>query len=473
MDMKKLFKYILIAGIFFTTTSCEKLLESDPIISIDADDALTSREGFETATVGAYAGLRSTAQYGEALVVYPEMLGNTATHSGRGTTLLNLSNNARGSHMSTWQTGYAAIAQINIILDALAEFEADQAWKNSVAGQLHFLRALYFHNMAKVYGYDPTAIGSTNRGTVPLNLKGTPSLEEIEHLPRATQEEMYTQLYADLEAAYTELEGTSANRAPHFVTQGAVAAFFTRVALYNGDYEKVISMADSALNSGVGKFSTTTSYVSDWRQDTHPESMFEVEFKVDQNVGVNNAPRAHFTNRASIDTDEPHGRGNAMVSDDLFALYQENDVRRGLIMKGVGDAVEDNQMTKFMGQSDNLNTDNIPVIRISEVYLNRAEAYARTGQNDLAMDDINKIRERAGLQPVSGLSEDNLVDEVLLQRKLELAFEGHSFFDYKRLGLDIDKPTGRVFPFSDYRVLARIPWREFNANKQLSQNRGY
>ena len=471
--MKKLFKYIIIAGVCFTTTSCEKLLESDPIISIDADNALTSREGFETATVGAYSFLRATAQYGEALIVYPEMLGNTATHSGRGTTLLNLSNNARGSHMSTWQTGYQAIAQINLILDGLAEFEADQAWKDSVAGQLHFLRALFFHNIARVYGYDPTAIGSTNRGTVPLILKGAASLEEIEHLPRATQEELYAQLYSDLDAAYAELAGTGTGKAPYFATQGAVAALYTRIALYNGDYQRVIDLADSALNSGVGSFSTQSSYVSDWRLPTHPESMFEVEFKVDQNVGVNNAPRAHFTNRASIDTNEPHGRGNAMVSDDLYALYAENDVRGQLIMKGVGDAVNDNQSTKFMGSSDNLNTDNIPVIRISEVYLNRAEAYARSGQPDLAIADVNIIRERAGLEPVSGLAEESLLDEILLQRKLELSFEGHSFFDYKRLGQDIDKPTGRVFPFSDYRVLARIPWREFNANKQLRQNRGY
>src|SRR5690606_31719839 len=109
-----------------------------------------------------------------------------------------------------------------------------------------------------------------------------------------------------------------------------------------------------------------------------------------------------------------------------------------------------------------------------EVYLNRAEAYARTpGMAVQAMEDVNRIRVRAGLSPVSGLAEDNLIDEVLKQRKLELAFEGHSFFDYKRLGLDIVKPNGNVFRFSDYRVLARIPWREFNSNKNLQQNRGY
>src|SRR5690606_26382848 len=168
--------------------------------------------------------------------------------------------------------------------------------------------------------------------------------------------------------------------------------------------------------------------------------------------------------RVSVESTVSSGRGNAKVSDELFELYAENDVRKQLILKGVGNASADNQMTKFLSRSGELNLDNIPVIRISEVYLNRAEAYARSGQADLAMADINKIRERAGLDPVSGLAEDNLINEVMLQRKLELAFEGHSFFDYKRLKEDIVKPGGKVFPFSDYRILARIPWREFNSN---------
>lgn len=471
--MKKLINYILIVPVLFLATACNDLLEVTPKVNIDANDALTSMEGFETATVGVYSYLRATAQYGRQLVVYPEMLGNSATHSGRGTNLLNLSNNVRGSHLTSWQTGYQAIAQINVILDALEEYEANAQWKDSVAGQLYFLRALFYHNLAKIYGYDPTAIGGTNRGTVPLNLNGVLSMDEIENLPRASQEELYGQLYTDLEAAYVALEGTVETRAPHFVTQAAVAALFSRVALYNGDYYRAIEQAELAINSGVGRFSTNGTYVADWRAAIHPESIFEVEFKIDQNMGANNAPRADYTNRLNAESTTVSGRGNAKVSDELFALYAEDDVRKQLILKGVGNASSDNQMTKFFSRSGELNLDNIPVIRVSEVYLNRAEAYARSGQNELALADVNRIRERAGLAPVTGLAEDNLIHEILLQRRLELAFEGHNFFDYKRLGLDIVKSGGRVFPFSDYRVLARIPWREFNSNKELSQNRGY
>lgn len=471
-------KNIYIAFVIFlslSVSSCKDMLDVQPTESIDVNDALTSKEGFQAATVGVYSYLRNTSQYGRQLIVYPEILGNTAAHRGTGTGLLAHSNNARGSHMTPWRSSYEAIAQINIILAELEDFSTDQEWKNSIAGQLHFLRALFFHNAAKVYSYDPTAVSGTDRGTIPLNLKPVYSFDKLINLPRASSEDLYSQLYDDLEKAFEYLEKTAKTRGPHFVTQGAVAAFFSRVALYNGDYDRVVIEADKALAAGIGKFSTYDSYVSDWRATVHPESIFEVEFKPDQNIGINNAPRADFTNRLNAeDLTTVSGRGNAKVSEELFALYEDEDVRKQLIWKGLGARSDDNQMTKFFSRGGIPNLDNIPVIRVSEVYLNRAEAYARTsGKEQLALNDINTIRVRAGLDPVAGLTEDLLIDEVLKQRKLELAFEGHSFFDYKRLGLDIIKPGGKVFPFSDYRVLARIPWREFNANKELRQNRGY
>ncbi|HLR00750.1 MAG TPA: RagB/SusD family nutrient uptake outer membrane protein [Sphingobacterium sp.] len=468
-------KAVLLTGVVCMLFSCEKILEVNPTDSVDATEALTSKEGFQTATVGVYSILRKTNQYGRQLVVYPEILGNNAAHSGRGTNLINHSTNARGSHMTPWRSAYEAIAQINIILTELEAFEEDPEWKKSIAGQLHFLRALFFHNVAKVYSYDPTGIGSGNRGTVPLNLTPVYSYDELENLERASQEDLYTQLYDDLTKAYDFLENTPSDRAPHWASQGAAAALFSRVALYNGDYPKVVEEVEKALASEVGKFSTHSSYISDWRQAVHPESIFELEIKTDQNIGANNAPRADYTNRAGVgDTETVSGRGNAKVSDELYAMYSDEDVRKQLIVKGLGAASDDNQITKFYSRSGELNLDNIPIIRVSELYLNRAEAYSRmSGMEDEAMEDVNIIRERAGLEPVSGLTEDNLIDEIFKQRRLELAFEGHNFFDYKRLGMDIIKPGGKVFPFSDYRVLARIPWREFNANKELRQNRGY
>lgn len=470
-SLKSILSLVFISLLF----SCESILDTDPILSVDSDAALNSVEGIEAATTGCYSYLRDTELYGRELIVNPELMGNTAAHSGRRSNYLALSNNQRGYHMGGWEPSFKGILQINLILDTLEDFEGEQEWKNNIAGQLYFLRALYYHNLSKIFGYDPTAvIESSDRGTVPLILEPVKVLGDVRPKEREPITGMYLQLYSDLEKAY-ELMGSESNTSgPHLATQGAAAALFSRVALYNGDYGKVIEMADKAIASGVGRFSTYDSYVSDWRAETHPESLFEVEFKIDQNIGVTNSIRSAFTTRVDEDSTVPNGNGDAVVSDALFALYGDDDVRKQLIMKGLGRASNANEMTKFFSRGGAPNLDNIPVIRISEVYLNRAEAYARTpGGEGNALIDINRIRERAGLTPVSGLSEEGLLDEVLKQRKLELAFEGHSFFDYKRLGEDILKPTGNVIRFSDYRILARIPWREFNANQLLRQNKDY
>ncbi|WP_461534034.1 RagB/SusD family nutrient uptake outer membrane protein [Sinomicrobium sp.] len=469
------FKTIAFVGIFsLFLTSCESLLETDPMLSVDSETALSSVESIEAATVGCYSQLRSTSLYGRQYIVYPELMGNTAAHSGRRSNNQTVANNARGTHMGGWQLAYEAITAANEILEALEDFEGSQEWKDGIAGQLYFLRALYYHNLARIYGYDPTAIGATNRGTVPLVLTSIKTYSEIVPTPRATQEEMYAQLYEDLEKAYELLQGTPTSAGPHFATSGGAAALMTRVALYNGDYPTVIEWADKAIESGVARFSTHDSYISDWRAETHPESLFEVEFKVDQNIGITNSIRSAFTTRVNEEGTVQNGNGDAVVSDQLFELYEDDDVRKQLIMKGLGTASDANEMTKFFSRGGAPNLDNVPVIRLSEVYLNRAEAYAKVGGMEAeAIADVNLIRERAGLTPVTGLVEELLLDEIAKQRKLELAFEGHSWFDYKRLGQDIEKPNGTTFLWSDYRILSIIPWREINANAALQQNRGY
>lgn len=130
------------------------------------------------------------------------------------------------------------------------------------------------------------------------------------------------------------------------------------------------------------------------------------------------------------------------------------------------------ECTKYLGKNGTVNLDNIVIIRASEVLLNRAEAYYNTNKEAEALTDVNTIRTRAGLPAKTGLTGQALLDEILKQRRLELAFEGHRFFDLKRLGKDLVKAPANV-PFTDFRILAGIPARELGANKNLVQNFGY
>ena len=473
--MNKIVKWSFLCFVVGLTVSCKKLLSTNPKDSVDMHDAFKSKEMIEAGTIGVYSYLRHSNLYSEDYIVYPEIQADNAVQSGRTTNLVDAANNVVGVGMGGWQQAYQGIIQANTVLEAIEEFDGPKIWKDGLKGQLYFLRALFYHSISRVYGYDPTATTSDDKGAVPLVLSGVRSKDDIERNPRASLFEMYNQLYKDLDSAYVLLASTDNILAPHFVTQGAVAALYTRIALYNGDYNRVVEEAEKVLASGIATFSDKESYVTDWRKAVHPESLFELEFTPQDNVGIDRSVHSKFTTRASVnDPNSLRGNGYAVVSDNLYELYEENDVRKQLIWNGLGFNSDKREMTKFFSRNGIIHLDNIPIIRLSEVYLNRAEAYAHiAGKEQSAIDDVNLIRERAGLTPVSGLTEDNLMNEIILQRRLELAFEGDRWFTLKRLGKPIIKPNGTVIPFSDFRILSRIPSRERNTNKALVQNKGY
>ena len=135
------------------------------------------------------------------------------------------------------------------------------------------------------------------------------------------------------------------------------------------------------------------------------------------------------------------------------------------------------ETTKYIGKNGFINLDNVPIVRIAEVYLNRAEALATPGSAVLneaaALADLNTILTARGLTAVA-LTGTALYEEILRQRRLELAFEGHRFWDLKRLGRDIVKaPHYNTVTFTDARILAAIPQREVDGNPNLKQNFGY
>jgi hypothetical protein len=159
----------------------------------------------------------------------------------------------------------------------------------------------------------------------------------------------------------------------------------------------------------------------------------------------------------------------ARSSDVRNLMFEVGSGRRGAVFI---------ETTKFLGRNGFINVDNVSVVRIAEVYLNRAEAYAEVGpqqNNALALADVNTIRVARGLAPVVGLTGQDLIDEIYLQRRCEFAFEGHRFFDLKRRGMSINKPvSGAVVTFDNFVILPSLPFADVDASKgKLLQNFGY
>jgi starch-binding outer membrane protein, SusD/RagB family len=506
--MKKL-KFInkvvlsLAVAVTMLATSCESLLQVEPRQSIDAGGALSTPDAVDAAMNSVYARLRAVTNYGRNLLALSDALadvGVTTSNSGR---LIGENNNQPNAHHPAgfWANSYFAINEANLILAALPSVEgASAAQLARWEGDAKFLRALYYFDLVKVYSYIPTAIyqpGVTDEGGIPLVLEGVITSGEAfsRQSPRATIAQVYDQIYADLEAAKTLLPAT---RGTQFATSGAASALLSRVALYRGDWPKAIAESTTALASPVGTVLSGTAYVNGWRTEVNPESMFEVRFAIAaESIGVNESLQSSYTTLLNL-TGNKNAQGgwgdfipNATVRN-FFGLTQlnlrepitdnnnwdvtRNDDIRGFLyttgntVRGAGRQIES---IKFASKNGFAYGDNVPVIRKSEMHLNRAEANFRSGNTAAALTELNAFKGLRGLTAVT-LTGDAILEEILLERFKEFAFEGHRFFDLKRYGRNIVKTTPNVrVDFDDFRILPPLPQREVDGNPNLNQNRGY
>jgi hypothetical protein len=240
---------------------------------------------------------------------------------------------------------------------------------------------------------------------------------------------------------------------------------------------------------GTVKLSPNASYVGGWRAPQNPESLFEVQFAVaSENIGVNTSLQTTYTTLVRLgDRNATGGFGdlvpttvgpNSFIADleaEKSATGTILDIRRQLYELGTaGRGTAFIESTKFLGKNGTINLDNVPAIRVSELYLNRAEANYNLGNTTEALADLNVIRQRAGLT-ASTLTDAPLLAEIYRQTRLEFGFEGHRWFDLKRTGQNVVKAAaqGGGLASTDFRVLANIPVNELSTNKNIKQNFGY
>lgn len=466
-------KFLAILLLLVGITSCQRALEIEPRQSIDASRALTTPEAVNSAIANVYSYLKAQVIYGRDLVATVEAMGdNTQIINRAGGRYVNQGNNVLGSHVGGWATYYSAINEINLILEALPNVSFSATRRAEIEGEMCCIRALLYFNMMRIYAWDPGVIVTQfDKGGVPLMLTGVLNLTQITQPARAPIRDVYQQLYRDLQEAIQKAPTTGG---PHRITRGAAFALFAKVALYNGDWENASRYATEAINTNVGRFVTNANYVAAWRERVHPESILEILFQQEaESHGVNESNQSAFTTRVALTSTSLGGWGAVVPTTQFLALHQTGDIRRQLYQPGVNRSnIVVEECTKFLGKTGTIYMDNIPVFRVSEMILIRAEAQARLGNAAQAIADVNTIRTRCGLPPVSGLTGSALLDEIILQRRLELAFEGDRWFDLKRLGRDVIKATGNL-QYGDPRYLAPLPVREIQANPSLVQNNGY
>ncbi len=508
--MKKMsFKIGIIAaaaGLFLA--SCEKQLDIPSRNSLDANVALSTKAGISNAINSVYSILKRESHYGRDLFSVTDAMADIAFANGRSSRLLGENRNQSLSNVVIWGGSYAAINEINLILDAMTKIaDATAAEKAQWEGELRFLRALYFFDLVKNYSYIPTfVVPAQNKGGVVISLEGFNSAAAAaSYFPsRASLEQTYAQVMDDIYKSMPLLatNGRGGSTARNYASRHAALALGSRVALYQGNWTRADSFATAAitLSGGLGAMTNTSNYVTGWRAADHPEGIFQVWYAtLAENLGVNtslaathttlSAPGAFAGARQGQGDLVPNGflltelgisgyPANLAQSPPPPALTYSNDIRNRLFEWGVNAAGHYVECTKWMGKNGNPNWDNSVILRWPELYLNRAEARYHMGNEPGAWADLNVIRTARyvgfvvpGVQDLAGQA---LLDEILRQRMLEFAFEGHRFFDLKRYGTTIVKTNPAVnLPATDFRLLPRIPITEVDGNPNMVQNFGY
>lgn len=443
-------KYKLILSLFLLNLlfiGCEDELDIEPAQSISTDVALSTGENIENILIGAYSEAGEYVAYGGFLPMFADLFGFSDQATWRGTFTQPREVFTKRIFVDNtlvrdiWMNAYEVINQSNLVLDHIEL--VDEERQNTVSGEAYFLRALNYFDLVRLFAPQYEAGTQNDQPGVPLSLEGIVDYSGDLRIPRSSVEEVYAQVIADLQQAYDLLPPENS----FFADKYAAQALLARVYLQQGNYAAARDAADDVIeNSG---HSLNSTYAAAFNNDVDtPEDVFA--FQVTTQSGANELV-VHYAE------EEFGGRGGDItINQEYLDLFGADDERGSFVYANANGEPLTSKYTNQYG--------NIPLIRLAELYLIRAEANLREGTavGNTPAADVNILRERANAAPLS----DVTLEDILEERELELLFEGHLVHDYTRTGRAVGETDADelIFP---------IPQREMDANTLLEQNSLY
>lgn len=466
--LKKL-RRALFAVVALGAVACgDSLLEIESQQNV-SNDAYFERIGdFRAAVVGAYDQMQLSDWYGRSLHLMSDIMGEDVKQAGsanRYQEFADFEGLAVSGHdyeTELWAEIYEGINMVNMMINADYEPPAAvQAEYNQLIGEAHAIRALAYFDLVKMYAQHYTYTPDASHPGVPLVLA-----PDINNLPaRNTVAEVYNQIIDDFNTAVDLM--TESRSGPYAFSDAAALGLLSRVYLYMGEWQQAVDAASAVINSGTYALATGDAYVNQFAIGGSSEAIFELEYNDTDNPGSDCFGCMY---RAS-------GYGDYLPAKDLLNLIDPEDIRIEMFVEDpdLAGIYASMRVNKYPTATQ---TDNVPVIRLSEVYLNRAEAYARLGQFQQAQQDLNRVRQRGlATAPDVTATGQALIDEILLERRIELGYEGHRIHDLMRLKQDVVREdcTGDVctMPYPCDFCILPIPFEELDANPNITQNEGY
>ena len=486
--MKLKYNLIALALLGFSFSSCSDFLEQNPQTDLSENDFYKTADDILSAVNGVYSSLQEGDIYGNWYVFGEIPSDNTRNQlSGSVTTQNEFDQfyiDTQNSMIANfWKAAYKVINRTNTVLGRIDGIEINTELANRYKLECKFIRALMYFNLVRVYG------------DVPLVLKEI-SISESYDILREPKENVYNQIIADLKEAQ-DLPVSYSTAEDGRATQGAAKALLANVYMTLHKYAEAETILAEIINSGRYSLLENTpgslnidGYKNVFSPVNHnsKEGIFEIQFLKGgygegSNYANNFAPENSGTNVVAVGGTG----GNNIPEMDIYNAYEEGDLRRDFSMslgyydnRKNNEWVESRYVCKFMDvpYQNNDASNNYPVIRYADVILMYAEALNQNGKTAEACKYLNMTRRRGfGYQttetsPVDLQTTDKAQFALMVEqeRRVELAFENHRWFDLIRTGRAVEVMRSKGFSLNETNLICPIPQKQIDVNPKLTQN---
>lgn len=480
---------ILAAFVVFMSASCTDFItDLDPAQSLPSSAAFSDAAGLQTALVGAYDALQNSDLGATGFAINANVLSDNAEWRGSFPSYVDMYNreltavNAEVGGM--WAQGYLALNHANLVIqgvDIVDDPALTQDLKDQLLGEALFLRGMIHFEMVRYYG-KPWGASSTSDLGIPVVTSAVDESTDITFPARNTVAEAYALAIDDLTRAASLLDPTGARGRANAT---AATAYLAEIAFQQRDYPRAATLAGQVIDAG---YALTPNPEDPFISEGSSEEIFAVINTVQDNPGVNGslATFHHINGRGGdvvVNVDLKENGYEAIIPAD-----QQAEVPAGSTLVDLrATRLTSNDIFNVEKYEDfTNNADDLILNRTATFYLMRAEALAR--QNGINMESLmllNAIRNRSirlvdadgvesdasaivSYEAADFANADELIEAIIVERRVELAFEGNRLHDLRRL----QRPV-RGVAFDADNLLFPIPQREVDANSMLVQNPGY
>lgn len=461
---------IISAGLF---TSCDDFLTEEPILKQSNELTFAEFDNLDKAGAALLAMTQSDSWYDGSFLMQSEMrcgnAKNPTSMPGSGRYRNETQWNFNESVTSPlWAYAYYTISRANNVINNLEGKNVNGVTEqqvNDLKAEALFVRALCHFDLVITYCQPYNAADTLGVPVVLVTENGKPA--------RSGKKTVYNQVVKDLTEAESLMSDnytrSGATDKAAVVSKPAIQALLSRVYLYMEEWQKAADYATKVINCGKYNLATGEDYVSMYSAATAPaggEIILEV-YGSNKNEYWDNSGWTHLSYLTSLD-----GSGDICATSDLYNLFEDGDIRQQLYKQNENDWF----CVKYVGKEGaNPRQTNVPIIRLSEMYLNRAEAIINGAS-------VSGVTAEADLKTLA--SKRNATASaatrtgVFTDRRKELAFEGHIAYDYARTNTslvrnDFDEVNNKDVAFPSYMWAMPIPKRELDANENMVQNPGY